>query len=667
MTHNEPADNKLRVLVDEVMDAWRSGSKPDALAILKKYPQLHERHSLCVDLAYEEFCLREEAGETVDQKEFCDRFTTVHNSLFRMLTMHNVLHSISLGVPKPKSTNWPEAGTTWCGWKLLEELGRGGFSRVFLAEEPALGNRSVVVKCSTSGPGEAFLLGKLEHPHIMPIHSIQHDEQRGLVGICMPFHGRATLAEAIDQLQSTTAFQMPASDSLLAAKKKTKDKLAYSVAVAGVMEKLARGVAAAHEAKVLHGDIKPSNIILSFDDEPLLMDFNLSTDGEEGALRIGGTPPYMAPERLPKLAQADAATAGEQGYRSDIFSLGVVFAELLYGTIPFEFEVEDLLVRYEPATPRATQLNLAGFAVPALLKTIIDKAIALNPKDRFATAEEMADALAAFVHQYERRKTLIRLAWIVCIVGVLLTGWGIAAQMLKPSPQRLLLNEANRFLSQREYSRAEERFYKLHQMLPRHEWQAERGWCYAGMGKYETAKSFFLQAQPNSDPTGALWYNIGLCDLFRGAPHPAVDSLSRAIKLDPSYRPAYWHRAIGKLRRAQIDGAKLPPDIFDDIEFALDGQQISPYLYYDAANLYGFALEKSPDQSTKLRPRCEWCIRKALEAGVPPKQFANVRFQSFDIEALTPQPLPLSVEPSAKIEAFRPLPFNLQAALSAAH
>ena len=659
MMYNEPATNKLRLMVDEIMDDWRSGSKPDAEAMLEKYPQLRDRHSLAIDLAYEEFCLREESGEAIDPKQFCNRFGRLRNSLARMLNMHRVLHSTSVGMPKPADTDWPIVGANWCGWLLLEELGRGGFSRVFLAEEPALGNRRVVVKCSTSGPAEAFTLGKLEHPQIMPIHSIKHDDARGLVGICMPFCGRATLAEAIDQLLIDETPNSPASPALQAARANSKNSLAYSLAVARLMEKVARGLAAAHQAGVLHGDIKPSNIIQSFGDEPLLMDFNLSTDGEQGALRIGGTPPYMAPERLPKLAMAEVAKPGEEEYRSDIFSLGVVFAELLYGQIPFDFEVEDLHVRYTPALPKSTELNLAAQTVPAELKSLVERSIALNPEDRFASAQQMADALATFIKSHEKTKRLIRLAWIVCLVVILLAGWGFAASMLKRSPKQQLLHEAIADLNEKDWNHASERLNQLYQQVPRREIVAMEGWCYANLKKVDIAKRLFEEARPEEDKTGALWHNIGCCNFSRNALEPAIEDFTRAIALDPNNRQAYRYRALAKFRYAMAHKTTLTNDTFKDIELALSDDKAPPGLFIDAAFIYEFGMRDRPE----LRAEVEQNLRRALKAGVSPAVFAGPTFQAFEILKLAPNPLPPSITLPDKTEMFRPLPYDLRALL----
>src|SRR4051812_43982467 len=173
---------RQRVLA--AISLWRKGQPPDASGFLADNPELRTAQSLVIDLAYEEFCLRAEAGEHVDTEAFCNRFPTVQHSLARMLDVHRVLGSKALGLGG--ETIWPEVGTRWLDWDLIEPLGRGAFSRVFVAREPALGNREVVLKCSFAGPHEAFILGSLSHENIVPVHSSRHDESSGLTGISMP-------------------------------------------------------------------------------------------------------------------------------------------------------------------------------------------------------------------------------------------------------------------------------------------------------------------------------------------------------------------------------------------------------------------------------------------------------------------------------------------------
>ncbi|WP_145086455.1 hypothetical protein [Anatilimnocola aggregata] len=148
-----------RSQVDTIVDKWRAGEKPDALHVFAEHPELLQHRSLAIDLAYEEFCLREEHGETVEPEKFGARFQGMSHSLTRVLTIHRMMRSMSLGCDISHETDWPNLGEQWLDWKLIDEVGRGAFSRVYLAEEPSLGHRPVVVKCSRFGASEAFVLG----------------------------------------------------------------------------------------------------------------------------------------------------------------------------------------------------------------------------------------------------------------------------------------------------------------------------------------------------------------------------------------------------------------------------------------------------------------------------------------------------------------------------
>jgi hypothetical protein len=112
----------------------------DARAILSEYPELKADKSLVLDLAYEEYCQRVEAGEDVNPDEFCKNFPSFETSLRGVLSAVQWLEEQE-GRRAGEGVAWPEPGQTFLGFILLEELGRGAFARVFLATEPALGDR----------------------------------------------------------------------------------------------------------------------------------------------------------------------------------------------------------------------------------------------------------------------------------------------------------------------------------------------------------------------------------------------------------------------------------------------------------------------------------------------------------------------------------------------
>jgi serine/threonine protein kinase len=96
-------------------------------------------------------------------------------------------------------------GESFVGFELLRELGRGGFARVYLAREAALGDRTVVVKVSPSGTTEALTLGRLAHPNIVPVFSVRADARTKRSAVCMPYLGEATLADVLARVKARPA------------------------------------------------------------------------------------------------------------------------------------------------------------------------------------------------------------------------------------------------------------------------------------------------------------------------------------------------------------------------------------------------------------------------------------------------------------------------------
>ncbi len=93
---------------------------------------------------------------------------------------------------------FPRIGDGIGGFRLVSELGRGAFGRVYLAEESGLGNRLVALKVSLPEGEEPRLLARLQHTHIMPIHSVHDDPESGFRLMCMPYFGGANLAQVLD-------------------------------------------------------------------------------------------------------------------------------------------------------------------------------------------------------------------------------------------------------------------------------------------------------------------------------------------------------------------------------------------------------------------------------------------------------------------------------------
>ncbi|MBY0459365.1 MAG: serine/threonine protein kinase, partial [Gemmataceae bacterium] len=307
------------------------------------------------------------------------------------------------------------------GFTLVEQLGEGAFATVFLAEQEALAGRRVVLKVTAERTVEPERLGRLQHPNVVPIHSVHELAGREL--ICMPFLGRHTLAGVIAadrSRRSGSPSTQPARGSTRRqpvskspghgsrgqadgpntpapadpAQPPPADELPSPTTdvrwVLDLLGGLAAGLEHAHARGILHLDIKPANVLLADSGEPMLLDFNLSHDTAgppEGA--TGGTVPYMAPEQLDGLLHPGA---GRVDARTDLYALGVLAYELLTGEKPYPagWMSRAELGRYVDLrrTP-APAVRAKNPAVPRAVAAVVAKLLAPAPGDRYRSAAEL--------------------------------------------------------------------------------------------------------------------------------------------------------------------------------------------------------------------------------------------------------------------------------------
>nr|MCU0874646.1 serine/threonine protein kinase [Pirellulaceae bacterium] len=188
---------EAKALASEIIALAGSEENFDARDILRRRPELAQHRSVIVDLAYEEFCRRLDAGRPPAPREFVRRFPEVAESLLELLEVHEYLGDHPDEFVNESSPAWPEPGDEVSGFSIDHEIGRGGFSRVYLAREKDLGEREVVVKICRQANDEAARLGKLDHPHIVPVYSVHPHPHPGFSIICMPYVGSATLGDVL--------------------------------------------------------------------------------------------------------------------------------------------------------------------------------------------------------------------------------------------------------------------------------------------------------------------------------------------------------------------------------------------------------------------------------------------------------------------------------------
>jgi serine/threonine protein kinase/Tfp pilus assembly protein PilF len=315
------------------------------------------------------------------------------------------------------------------GFRLKRQLGQGSFARVFQAEQADLAGRPVVLKVSLLAGNEPQTLAQLQHTHIVPIYSAHEDAPRRLRGVCMPYFGGASLSSVLaclwshhprpasgrqlrEALSSVGGDLAPAPPAATAAAGGAEGRpfapwegLRYVRAAAWVVARLAEALQHAHQRGVLHRDVKPSNILLAADGQPMLLDFNVAErEGQtEGPPALGGTVAYMSPEHLRAVASRDAGLARQVDRRADVYSLGLVLFEMLVGNRPFEqtgtyaAELPQLAAMAVERGQSAPSVRRRRPDVPWGLESILRHCLAPAPERRYQQAEHLAEDLRRFL------------------------------------------------------------------------------------------------------------------------------------------------------------------------------------------------------------------------------------------------------------------------------
>jgi serine/threonine protein kinase/tetratricopeptide (TPR) repeat protein len=327
-------------------------------------------------------------------------------------------------VPSQSGSVEPPAGDMELGmplgdFQLVREVGRGGMGVVYEAEQLSLGRRVAlkVLPFAAALDGrhlqrfrtECQAAARLHHGHIVPIYAVGCE--RGTHFYAMQFVEGRTLAAVIAELRSRkedkeTGRQgdKETKNAAIRTINQADDPVSLSPCLAVSSSAFFRAAAQwgiqaaealdyAHRQDVIHRDIKPANLLVDGQGNLWVTDFGLARlQGESGLTRTGdlvGTLRYMSPEQA--LGQQERVD-----HRADIYSLGVTLYELmtLVPAVPGSDRQEVLrrIERDEPRRPR-----LLNRALPPELETILRKAIAKEPAERYATAQELADDLRRFL------------------------------------------------------------------------------------------------------------------------------------------------------------------------------------------------------------------------------------------------------------------------------
>lgn len=257
-------------------------------------------------------------------------------------------------------------------YQIIAPFGEGGMAAVFKAYQPAM-ERFVAIKVLPRHMAasreflarfqlEAKLLAQLQHPHILPVFDF--GEAEGYTYIVMPLVQGGTLSDLIRRRR-------------------------FSVSEArDIIFQIGSALGYAHARGMIHRDVKPSNVLIDESGNCLLTDFGLarmleSTSNLTSTGAIVGTPAYMAPEQ---------GVGGKIDKRSDIYSLGIIFFELLSGRVPYTADTPIAIVfkHIQDPLPSVKKYNPD---LPAEVEMILYKVLAKNPEDRYQTVEDFLRAL----------------------------------------------------------------------------------------------------------------------------------------------------------------------------------------------------------------------------------------------------------------------------------
>jgi tetratricopeptide (TPR) repeat protein len=357
--HHPHYRSVLRELIRVDLEyGWRRGRARPVEEYLATFPGLRDDRAALQAIAFEEYRLRRQAGEAPAPAEY-------------RLRLGVDTHDWPADLPLADAPDrWPEPGEVFLGFRLVRELGRGTFGRVYLAHQPDLADRPVALKVGRDLLAETESLAQLQHSNIVPVYSVHR--QGAWQALCMPYFGGTTLAEVL-------------------APSSTRGPVAAVLACAA---RLADGLAYAHGRGIVHLDLKPANVLLADDGTPMLLDFGLAWDSKRrlrSAAYVGGTLPYMAPEQLEDFRDGHCPADP----RSDVYALGLILWQWLAGRLPFavpdgtlEEQLDLLLAQRRGPVP---DVRAANRAVSPAVASVLRHCLEPDPARRYQSAADLRD------------------------------------------------------------------------------------------------------------------------------------------------------------------------------------------------------------------------------------------------------------------------------------
>jgi len=358
---------KLDVILVDQFNRWKHNQAIPVEHYLQRLPELDD--ALVVPLLVEEYGHLEERGIAPSASEFVQRYSGFGSEAMARLSEElEVEPSDQPSTPKRRLIG---------RYEIVCTIGKGAFGEVFLAKDPSL-DRSVAIKVlsqkrlEVGGGAEALLkeaqmVAKIDHPNIVPVYDFGQTDESDCYIVSKYVKGKELRSELRKPMTVVEA--------------------------AKIVAALARALHAAHRKDVIHRDVKPANVILDGHRQPHLLDFGLALQGSANGTSnvFVGTPAYMSPEQA--RCESDLVDG-----RTDIYSLGVVFYEMLAGRRPFQGKATDEHLQHTEST-EVQPLRQFVDSIPRELEQVCLKALSHKIADRFATASDFADEIESWIER----------------------------------------------------------------------------------------------------------------------------------------------------------------------------------------------------------------------------------------------------------------------------
>src|SRR5579859_5469212 len=253
-------------------------------------------------------------------------------------------------------------------YRLITHLGRGGFADVYLGQHLRLGTQAALKILNTHIPQEdtqsfqqeAQTIAGLMHPHIVRV--LDFDVQQGVPFLVMDYASSGSLRRL-----------------------HPKGQVLPLTTIVSYVRQIADALQCAHDRKLIHRDVKPENMLVGRQQEVLLSDFGIATiahnTSSQSVEAMAGTVPYMAPEQV----------EGKPRVASDQYALAITVYEWLCGERPFNGTATEIAMQHALTPPPPLHKKLP--TLPPGVEEAVMKALAKDPKERFANVQAFATAL----------------------------------------------------------------------------------------------------------------------------------------------------------------------------------------------------------------------------------------------------------------------------------